>query len=176
MPPDLALSSTLISSNYPCLELIFMVPKVFEPLKFDCIFTFTVFCIVLVSKQSKPRSKAASALFALFPQTDLISNTMGFPLFVPGHDNTICFFLFLFHQGALSGLIVSAVLTFWVGIGGTVILPVPEVQRVSTAMCENFNRTCPSDLVNDLFNETTSTTTTTIATTTAATVPPEQNL
>ena len=38
MPPDLALSSTLIGSNYPCLELIFMVPKVFELLKFDCIF------------------------------------------------------------------------------------------------------------------------------------------
>ena len=37
LPPDLALSSTLIGSNYPCLELIFMVPKVFEPLKFDCI-------------------------------------------------------------------------------------------------------------------------------------------
>ena len=37
IPPDLALLSTLISSNYPCLELIFMVPKVFEPLKFDCI-------------------------------------------------------------------------------------------------------------------------------------------
>ena len=37
MPPDLALLSTLIGSNYPCLELIFMVPKVFEPLKFDCI-------------------------------------------------------------------------------------------------------------------------------------------
>ena len=35
-PPDLALLSTLIGSNYPCLELIFMVPKVFEPLKFDC--------------------------------------------------------------------------------------------------------------------------------------------
>ena len=30
------LSSTLIRSNYPSLELIFMVPKVFEPLKFDC--------------------------------------------------------------------------------------------------------------------------------------------
>ena len=28
-PPDLALYSTLIGSNYPCLELIFMVPKVF---------------------------------------------------------------------------------------------------------------------------------------------------
>ena len=37
MPPDLALLSTLIGSNYPCLELIFIVPKVFEPLKFDCI-------------------------------------------------------------------------------------------------------------------------------------------
>ena len=35
--PDLALLSTLIGSNYPCLELIFMVPKVFEPLKFYCI-------------------------------------------------------------------------------------------------------------------------------------------
>ena len=36
LPPDLALLSTLIGSNFPCLELIFMVPKVFEPLKFDC--------------------------------------------------------------------------------------------------------------------------------------------
>ena len=36
-PPDMALQSTLIGLNYPCLELIFMVPKVFEPLKFDCI-------------------------------------------------------------------------------------------------------------------------------------------
>ena len=36
MPPDLALSSTLDGSNYPCLELIFLDPKVFEPLKFDC--------------------------------------------------------------------------------------------------------------------------------------------
>ena len=40
MPPDLALSATLIGSNYPCLELIFMVPKVFEPLKFDCNMQF----------------------------------------------------------------------------------------------------------------------------------------
>ena len=30
MPPDLALLSTLIGSNYPCLELIFMVPKVLK--------------------------------------------------------------------------------------------------------------------------------------------------
>ena len=40
MPPDLALSSTLIGSNYPCLELIFMVPKVFEPLKLTVFFSF----------------------------------------------------------------------------------------------------------------------------------------
>ena len=39
MPPDLAFLSTLIGSNYPCLELIFIVPKMFEPSKFDCIFT-----------------------------------------------------------------------------------------------------------------------------------------
>ena len=37
MPPDLALLSTLIGSKNPsCLELIFMIRKVFEPLKFDC--------------------------------------------------------------------------------------------------------------------------------------------
>ena len=36
MPPDLALRLTLISSNHPCLEQIFMVPKVYEPLKFYC--------------------------------------------------------------------------------------------------------------------------------------------
>ena len=41
MPPDLALVSTLIGSNYPCLELIFMVPEVFEPLEFDCSFICT---------------------------------------------------------------------------------------------------------------------------------------
>ena len=37
MPLDLVLWLTLISSNYPCLEHIFMVPEVFEPLKFYCI-------------------------------------------------------------------------------------------------------------------------------------------
>ena len=39
MPPDLALLSTVIGSNYPCLELIFMVLNVFEPSKFFCIGT-----------------------------------------------------------------------------------------------------------------------------------------
>ena len=36
MPPDMVLGLTFISLNYPCLEHIFMVPKVFEPLKFYC--------------------------------------------------------------------------------------------------------------------------------------------
>ena len=35
IPSDLEILSILFGSNYPCLELIFMVPKVFEPLKFD---------------------------------------------------------------------------------------------------------------------------------------------
>ena len=37
LPPDLALALILISSNYPCLEHIFMVPKVCELLMFYCI-------------------------------------------------------------------------------------------------------------------------------------------
>ena len=35
--PDLAPGLTLNGSNYPYLEQIFMVPKRFEPLMFDCI-------------------------------------------------------------------------------------------------------------------------------------------
>ena len=33
MAPDLPLRLILISLNYPCLEHIFMVPKVFEPFR-----------------------------------------------------------------------------------------------------------------------------------------------
>ena len=43
VPSDLTQGLTLISTNYPCLELIFMVPKVFKPLKFDCIAKKKVF-------------------------------------------------------------------------------------------------------------------------------------
>ena len=38
--PDLAPCLTLSGSNYPWLEQFSMVPKMFEPLKFDCIFLF----------------------------------------------------------------------------------------------------------------------------------------
>ena len=37
MPPVMAQIVTLCGSNYPCLKQIFMVPKGFEPSKFDCI-------------------------------------------------------------------------------------------------------------------------------------------
>ena len=36
LPPDLAPWLTLSCSNYPCLEQFSMVPKMFEPLRFDC--------------------------------------------------------------------------------------------------------------------------------------------
>ena len=37
LSPALALGLTLTSSNYPSLEHNFIVLKVFEPLKFDCM-------------------------------------------------------------------------------------------------------------------------------------------
>ena len=37
--PGLASWLTLSGSNYPCLEQISMVPKMFEPLKFDCMYS-----------------------------------------------------------------------------------------------------------------------------------------
>ena len=46
MPPDLVLVSTLIGANYPCLQLLFMVPEVFEPLKFHCIFSMWSLLII----------------------------------------------------------------------------------------------------------------------------------
>ena len=57
MPPDLALLSTLHGWNYPCLELNFMVTKVFEPLQFDCICTRVsrLFCDVNVNVENWPR-------------------------------------------------------------------------------------------------------------------------
>ena len=50
LPSDLALRLTLTSSNYPCIEHVFMVPQVFEPLKFYCNCLFHVQCIVYFLK------------------------------------------------------------------------------------------------------------------------------
>ena len=41
VPPGVALIVTFRGSNYRCLEQIFMVPKRFEPSKFDCSFLAT---------------------------------------------------------------------------------------------------------------------------------------
>ena len=48
--PDLAPGLTLNGSNYPYLEQIFMVPKRFEPLRFDC----SLIWVSSVSNFSKP--------------------------------------------------------------------------------------------------------------------------
>ena len=54
MPPDLALLSTLTGSNYLCLELIFMVPKVFEPLKLT-VFLLHIITYNLVTSSASER-------------------------------------------------------------------------------------------------------------------------
>ena len=38
LPTDPELGLTISCSNYPCLEQISMVPKMFEPLKFDYMY------------------------------------------------------------------------------------------------------------------------------------------
>ena len=45
MPPGVALIETFRGSNYRCLEQIFMVPKGFEPSKFDCTMFYENYCI-----------------------------------------------------------------------------------------------------------------------------------
>ena len=52
MPLDLALRFTLINSKYPCLENIFMVPKVLEPLKFSVVVNANYLAIVTVTAKS----------------------------------------------------------------------------------------------------------------------------
>ena len=70
MPPDLALLSTLIGSNYPCLELIFMIPKVFEPMKFDCMSYKTSLdfqdCFGMKKTQSHKRGNTSDVFFSLW--------------------------------------------------------------------------------------------------------------
>ena len=65
MPPDLVLLSTLNGSNYPCLELNFMVPKVFEPLKFDCILNEPLYCIAPEKKGLRNKTN----IYELSPKT-----------------------------------------------------------------------------------------------------------
>ena len=70
MPPDLALLSTFIGSNYPCLELIFMVPKVFEPLKFDyiwhCMFYVKVLMMMNYLQADKEKRESKTKYYNTF--------------------------------------------------------------------------------------------------------------
>ena len=70
MPPDLALLSTLIGSNYPCLELIFMAPKVFEPLKFHCIWN-NIYFLLYFSKNYRDFSVKSKLIILLFQTVKL---------------------------------------------------------------------------------------------------------
>ena len=42
--PDQTPWLTLSGSNYPCFEQLSMVPKIFQPLKFECTFLLTHLC------------------------------------------------------------------------------------------------------------------------------------
>ena len=79
IPPDLALLSTLIGSNYPCLELIFMVSKVFEPLKFDCISVFVCVCMraCVSHKDVPPEAQGNNSITCTSCHQDL---SMSYPL------------------------------------------------------------------------------------------------
>ena len=57
------------------------------------------------------------------------------------------------------------------------ILPVPEIKKVSTATCEYINRTCPGDQEGSIFKATImSAASTTAVATTAKSIPPEESM
>lgn len=74
-------------------------------------------------------------------------------------------------QGALSGLLVSAGINFWVGIGSNVLVPPPKVLHVGTQMCDYFNNTCGQSDRSENFTATTSMFTTVMENTTTTMVP-----
>ncbi|KAJ8316536.1 hypothetical protein KUTeg_005908 [Tegillarca granosa] len=78
------------------------------------------------------------------------------------------FFPWINSAGALCGLIVSAVMAFWVGVGGTVVLPPPPIHGVSAAVCDVIQRNCSSSSNNNTGVSTTLSSTL-ISTTMAAT-------
>lgn len=47
------------------------------------------------------------------------------------------FFPFINSWGALAGLVVSTLVSFWTGVGAAVLLSIPQVQRVDTSACIN---------------------------------------
>ena len=57
----------------------------------------------------------------------------------------------------MCGLIISAVMAFWVGVGGTVLLPVPPIYHVSTEMCSIIKNNCSTSSNSSLYGGATST-------------------
>ena len=57
MPPDLALLATLTSSNYPCLEHVFMVSNVFAAIDVRLYFVFLTGVIFLLFYRHKLTDK-----------------------------------------------------------------------------------------------------------------------
>ncbi|KAL3871315.1 hypothetical protein ACJMK2_039322 [Sinanodonta woodiana] len=86
------------------------------------------------------------------------------------------FMPFINGAGALTGLIVSAILTFWIGVGGTVILPVPEVTHVNTDSCKFYNNTCVNSFDNTTMSGMQTVRTTTPFPTTTSSLSPEEDL
>ena len=39
-------------------------------------------------------------------------------------------------------MVVSAVMAFWAGVGGSVVLPIPPIKNVGISVCSNFTKSC----------------------------------
>ena len=73
VPPGVALLVTVQGSNYRCLEQIFMVPKWFEPSKFDCScsLSYNLHLICKAQGRSNIYQQGASSWNPLFLSTVL---------------------------------------------------------------------------------------------------------
>ena len=74
VPPSVALLVTFQGSNYRCPKQIFMVPKGFEPLKFDCI--YCLFCYVLLWPENLLINLIGSILFCYLFLWSILSRAM----------------------------------------------------------------------------------------------------
>ena len=83
MPPVNTLWLTLISLNYPCLEHIFMVPKVFETLKFYCISIFSEDCHTVIKFQTPWLFKSFQVILQEQSQNSLTFPSPAKPQYFP---------------------------------------------------------------------------------------------
>ena len=74
VPPGVALIVSFRSSNYRCLEQIFMVPKGFEPSKFDC--TYMMYRTKTVSYQPAYKRLLIQTFFSNYSKTSVARTPM----------------------------------------------------------------------------------------------------